>query len=763
MMSLPLFAEQADTYEEHFDQLREGVINTQDGWKSSSEALVQTQVNATSGGKALQLTSLTTLAEKNIIPQGMTGEIAIDMMVRCDSKTDKQTPKFLIYLQDSKGKNIAMLFYDEAGHWGVMSVGNDYSFARDSGKPAVFQGIRILLNLVDHKVSLYAADGANWKPLLADKKLINPEATDFAKLRFARNGQGDPGPVYVDQILIHPFVKEQPKAVSLESLKADTPAKPGYGIFHTGETVTVDFDATRKVDSPADTLQWQVVDWQDKQLTQGSMPVSAGAQWHGQITLPRLPAGYFKLTAQLKESGLAIEQRGSRPGGMITLGVVPALEPLPLKYVDESRFGAYGTNFIFSGKLMVGEPFKPLYPLLGAHWVEMSRRWMQLEPDHAGEFIAPLSGPSTVEDDFKIENQLSWILTTAGSPAWAMQWPDNKMPQGKMSIQLGQAYPPKNDQQYADFLTAVAQAQVARRKNQTPWQHKNYYHIHHEPDWHWKGTDEQFINMYKVAHTALHAADPDAVLLGPRYGVLAKGVQELERLLPMGLGQYLDGISTHIYYLPPHMGSTPEQAGIVENLRKIRSLMKTYLKPDALLVQSEWGTYERGTEWATSDVLRRHAMVFMRGHLIALGEGVDVTYMFYTSDYSSGGGGYGMTFNLNLPDPTFGATAVSPKPTFMAAAAMTRLLENTQSMGHLELGDDVLAYQFKRANQYVLAIWAPSGALQDVTVKIHAKTVQHFDLMGNPAIQVVNGGVLSLQVDGYPSYYLSDASFEVHP
>ena len=66
-ISLPLYAQQLDTYEDHFDQLKEQVINGQDGWKSSSDSIVQTQVNATSGGKALKLASVKSWVEKTCL------------------------------------------------------------------------------------------------------------------------------------------------------------------------------------------------------------------------------------------------------------------------------------------------------------------------------------------------------------------------------------------------------------------------------------------------------------------------------------------------------------------------------------------------------------------------------------------------------------------------------------------------------------------------------------------------------------------------
>lgn len=746
--------------DEHLDDLKEAVIHGQDGWQSNLKAIIQTQVNATSGGKALQLLAPDAWAQKTFFPQGQTEHLVIDMMVRLDGPDAAKSPKLLIYLNDAKGKTVMMFFHDEAGRWGLRDGAGQYAFAKDTTKPQQFGQIRMTVDFASRTAELAIAEGANWKSLIV-KRTINADTENFATLRLVRNGQGDPSSIYVDQIRIHQPQQSSASTskTTTDSLEADTPDALRYAIFQPGQPVRVVFDALREKPI-ADVLHWQLTDWMGKSIRQGDLAVSNVTQWQDQITLTDLPAGYYKLAATMQQSGMTLRRRGSRPDGMISFGVLPDIKPMPLKWVDDSHFGIYGTNFIQTGKFLTGDPYHPLYPLLGVHWVELSRRWMDLEPDHAGQFIPPLVGPKTAEDRFKIQDKLGWIVTIAGSPKWAIQWPDGKMPEGKMSIQLAQAYPPVSDEEYTQFITKVAQAQVARRANQTPWQRRNYYHIHHEPDWHWKGTDEQFIQMYKVAHTALHAADPDAVLLGPRYGVVAKSAEHLERLLPMGLGQYLDGLSTHVYYLPPRMSVTPEQANMVENLRKIRKLMQTYMKPDALWVQSEWGTrYDLDYDSVNDDTLKRHAMVFMRGHLICLGEGMDVTYMFYTSDYGGGEGGYGMTFNLNMPNPNFGATAISPKPTFMAAAAMTRLLEGSKSLGALPTDANVLAYQFKRGDQYVLAAWCVDGSQQSLSLHTEAAQVQHIDLMGNQNTLNIQKQTVTMTLDGYPSYCVSRAPF----
>ncbi len=149
----------------------------------------------------------------------------------------------------------------------------------------------------------------------------------------------------------------------------------------------------------------------------------------------------------------------------------------------------------------------------------------------------------------------------------------------------------------------------------------------------------------------------------------------------MGLGSSLDGIAIHGYYLPfgnPLAKSSegkyvsPEEGGVAESIRHLRTLMDKYLKPGAKLFQTEWGLDYRGRySDLKTDLLKVQAAYVTRGHIIFLGEGCDVTYFFYTADYGNldtpGEDGYGLCFNLTMPEPSFGATKVSPKPVFMSA------------------------------------------------------------------------------------------------
>jgi hypothetical protein len=214
-----------------------------------------------------------------------------------------------------------------------------------------------------------------------------------------------------------------------------------------------------------------------------------------------------------------------------------------------------------------------------------------------------------------------------------------------------------------------------------------------------------------------------------------------------------------MYYLPPRLSVSPEQGATVENLRRLRALATRYLKPGAPMFQLEWGVrYESTYDDANAESLRQHAAQSVRGHIIALGEGMDVSFLFYTSDYA-GEPGYGVTFNLTMPDPNFGAVSTSPKPAAMAVAAMTRLLDGTRTIGPVSAGPDVMAYAFKRGEQTVTAMWAPRAgpAPVDTQWTTAGGAARVYDTMGNPRTLNAAGGTIHIPLGLEPCYVLTNS------
>ncbi len=551
---------------------------------------------------------------------------------------------------------------------------------------------------------------------------------------------------------------EPPLTPRLELL-AEFMTKTRCPVFDPAEPVSL-WVAVEGRRTTGEKLVWSVSDFTGAVKDEGDVAVPAGDdRWSTTLALGDYGAGSFEVHVALKVSGATLPQAGSRPPGFMAYGVLPPIERLPLAHVDDSRFGAQGTNFIASGTLGKGSSVDPVYPLLGAKWIYLNRRLGELFRKGSDAY-QPALDPEVLRKAPNDEAQagLCLLADLHSIPAWLADVTEGgSLAGGNDTTEAGQRYPPKDFGIYKSLVGKVVCEQVVRRSALFPAQARNYYQIHWEPDWHWRGTDEAFIEMYKVAREAIRENDPDGLLLGPNYGFLKKGNELLNRLFAKGLGAHLDGMLTHAYSLNP---GTPEEGGVVQDMRALVGMARAHLPPGAKIIQTEWGTWWAGRPPTVDpEALRSETARFMRGHLITLGEGVDTTFFFYTADQGRLNGG-GLLYNLTAPHPNFGATHTAPKPVFMAAATATRLLEGSKTLGPLEyLGDGVLGYAFDRGGERLLAVWSRDNRRRSVTVPVgDAPGVSLLDPMGNAQPLACPGGIATIETGPIPVWVRGVAS-----
>jgi hypothetical protein len=581
----------------------------------------------------------------------------------------------------------------------------------------------------------------------------------------------------VEKAAPKPVLTNRPARTPQIELAAEFVDRTRYAMFDSGEKVRiwVEVSGRRLMDEG---LEWSVLDWRGELVDRGEIQIPTPEQarevgfysmtykdqyrdwimsrparkippWENVLEMPDYGSGYFAVHMKLKKSGVTLPRLGTRPEGMISYAVKPAIRPVPLEHVDDSRFGAQGFAFVDTGEVGRGNMVAPLYPETGLKWIYGYRRPGDIR---LGDYHPNLNEAKTL---FRDESGagLCLLLTCTGFPADLMD-----APEGVTSFPGG-SYPPKDFNYYESVLGKIAKERaLVKQSGAFPTQKKNYYEITWEPDWHWRGSDEQFIKIYEHAYRGIHANDPDGMLLGAKYGVLPRGVAHLERLLPQGLANYLDGISTHAYC------SWPDRV-LRRDIRKVVSLARQYLKPGAPVIQSEVGSRDT-VDWPGSPDPYRTQMAYdLRAHLIILGEGVDTSLFFYLTDHGAGGA-YGLYYNLNDPNPTFGPTHVSPKPVGAAFAAMIHLLEGTETLRPLDyLGEEIFCYTFKRDDQILSAIWAAdmAGSCEEsqrqVRIPIGTGEVSLFDPMGNETAVQSENGFVNLTIGAEPVYLLglSDA------
>ncbi|HEY1998264.1 hypothetical protein [Paraburkholderia sp.] len=521
----------------------------------------------------------------------------------------------------------------------------------------------------------------------------------------------------------------------------------------------------------ADTVVWSMQDQLGNLKGSGSFPVTAGTQT-STMSCNGAVAGYFALTATLSSAGGTLPQAGTRPTGIATFGILPNLSAsIPaVSYArkEQHRFGMQGFN-----------DNGPMLSDLGISQTIDNRQLSAMEPNGPNTFTPALS----TLDPFYTNGKIMRLIRLDGIPGWAS-------PTGAFQDDTNA---PSNLTYYQNYMARVGTDSAAIRQAYFPSQQNNYYQVTWEPQW--ADSTANFVAMYAAVYKGLHSTDPNAVVMGttnvfPANCQTACTQGYLQTYVPLGLGNYLDGVTTHGYYNagtyaahPPELYDTdPNPANVAnaldQQMRELRAQMQSF-KPNMPLWSTELGiSYDSGVAYGpnspSANQLYGQAAVALRAHLIILGEGAQVTYFFYGSDYP-GDVGEGTFFDIVDPQGQYGASNVSPKPEAMAFAALTRVIDGTQTLGHLNgLPSMVYGYAFQQlsGNTVITALWTHNNTAWPTSAGTYSPTystsyaltvdsagtsghVTVIDMMGNPSSVAYSNGVVNLTLTESPIYVVS--------
>jgi len=547
-------------------------------------------------------------------------------------------------------------------------------------------------------------------------------------------------------------------------VSADTPNAQSGRLYASGAAFPLAF----VTNAPAtDVLNWSIADQYGNVAASGSVAVTAGPLTTT-LNCTSTLAGYFAVSATLATAGGQIPSAGTRPAGGATFGVLTDLSGIvptvTFAHQDQHRFGMQGEN-----------DNGPVLSALGISWTLNDRDLSSMEPNGANTFVPSLSNL----DPFYKSGTVMRLIRLDGIPAWA----------SSTGAFQDLAYLPTDLSYYENYMSRVGTESTMIRTAYYPTQSADYYELTWEPDATWKGSMAQFVQLYQTVWQGLHSTDPNAVVMGPTNSAPSSSAQWLKTLAPLGFPEVLDGVTTHGYYdingtspsYPPERlaGDASTEAGsLIGQMRTLRSEMASDYKPGMKLFQTEVGiSYDKGASYGANypnaNTLYAQGAVTARTHLIILGEGADQTWLFYGADFP-GLPGYGTFFDLNDAQGQYGATNISPKPSALAMAAMTRILDGTNTLGPVNgTPTGVYAYAFRQLNQgaVITALWTHNNSVWSAstgfsstysvpyTLAVDAPgtsgTVTVLDMMGNPSTVGYSNGAVTLALTESPIYVVS--------
>lgn len=285
-------------------------------------------------------------------------------------------------------------------------------------------------------------------------------------------------------------------------------------------------------------------------------------------------------------------------------------------------------------------------------------------------------------------------------------------------------FSPPNTEAYARFVSEV----VKRYGRST-----QYWELWNEPDSarFWKGTPEQFAELYGAAANAIHAVDPNAKVLNGGISEDPKG----ESFAP----KFLETVNPRpdIYAFHTH--------DEFSKLLKAADVNGKALRQTGLSELPIWLNEAGAATSARSERDQAALLIAKMAYSASLGYKGYVLYALR----DDGTNPVDKEENFGILKRDF-----SPKAAFVAAHNFLDQIEGQRFVRSLSWGAKRYAMLFQGPDSQTLIYWHDDASIENVEQLLHtsANTLEHVDMMGNRQPITVADGAARLQVSQEPQF-----------
>ena len=510
-----------------------------------------------------------------------------------------------------------------------------------------------------------------------------------------------------------------------------------------------------------------VLDAWDREIARSPLRFSTDTEgaWTGDIPLPTDRYGFRRVSVSTA-SGATLARRGSCPAGCITYAVLHGPEERRFIAEEDCFFGLFRDYLSISRWLGMHHIYGHGSPSPGGR---------QPPADGWIEYGTVIPGDSRFLNKFATDEERATLKS---------KFEDRSEAFVACRTEEGRRH-------YASALTRFS----AAASEQYPC--RRIYEPFLEPELHAK--PEEIVAAAKIAHDAIKAGDPDAIVALPDICVVTD-ISTHRRLFELGIAEYMDAFALHPYSPYP-----PEPSGFLRNLRTLAAMADKAAGRKLRKFATEAGFAAP----VGKEQLQMNGLV--RKQLILLGEGWEFSYAFYPHDYANDrgdwfDGDFGLFYNLDMEIPTpgrkpraetrWGIAHVGPRPVAAALSAASWYLDGYRPVACFDdIGGTALGYAYAPADgslgelappasghavgaslpeavpgrgvstkrppdagrapssPVILALW-DYGAGCEVDVPVGRERITVADIMGEEHVEECPGGVLRLALGESPVYIL---------
>ncbi|MGG1515629.1 S-layer homology domain-containing protein [Paenibacillus oryzisoli] len=251
--------------------------------------------------------------------------------------------------------------------------------------------------------------------------------------------------------------------------------------------------------------------------------------------------------------------------------------------------------------------------------------------------------------------------------------------------------------------------------------------------------------ILKETYEALKEIRPDITVVGGATSGISAAKEWLVDVFEHDGLNYMDELSVHRYPIGPE--------GIETEIQDMFNTMKIYnqgqTKP-IWLSETGYSTLPyTGSKYVDEQT---QAFNLVRSYLVGLSAGLDkITWYDFMNDGVLGGtSSTAMEDNFGLirhKDDAMGS--YTPKPSYVAYAAMTRYLSNTSFVAVDSIEDGGFSYHFDQSGTDVSVLWSPNA--KNVTLET-SNPLRVADMMGNEKTLFPSDGKIYVSISPDPIY-----------
>lgn len=426
----------------------------------------------------------------------------------------------------------------------------------------------------------------------------------------------------------------------------------------------------------------------------GEIPLESAA---GPVKVPLPGKGYYAVEAQFTDA------EGKPQVVKTNAAVIGA--PLDEALRKQSRLGLWNVqgDVEFAVKA-------------GARWNRKmtSIRNLPIEMAEASPATLP---PSPFKPDGQPLTNVG--VTSFGLPIWMMDLPPD-------TKHKGFGNPLEKPKDWAVLAQSVKNWVKSSGENFPP-----YFEVYNEPEWHWKGSNEDLVHFLQTIAVAIKEARPDVQVLGPGFSsIRIKDPARLDLVTveKQGLLDHLDGIVLHAYV----DGSAPE-GDFIERIENLQDYLKGIGKGDMPIHLTEFGwTTGNGTWQRPVDELTQARYVTRSLTLLSALGVENATYFCLLFKYAKNEGEREFSI-LRLDD--------TPKPSYASFSNVARWLAGVEGKGHwLKITPTTQFVIFRKADGDIAVVWDTETS-RTLALPQLAESAQ--DMMGRP-IELDASGTLTV-------------------